>query len=119
MAVTLTAAADAVFVQVPWSAGDLKQCADRILRADDIKARAPGGEAITWHVLQAHYANGDPTFDAAMWDILERKADGVRCRQRRSPGDDGRGLRPVRGADGLAAFRQAPRWLVNPSAVLW
>ena len=75
MAVTLTAAADAVFCQVPWSAGDLKQAADRILRADDRSMeRALRGEAVTWHVLQAAKANGDPTFDAAMWNVLELKA---------------------------------------------
>jgi hypothetical protein len=73
--VTLTAAADAVFVQVPWSAGDLKQAADRILRVDDrTRQRAIDGEAITWHVLQAAKANGDATFDMAIWDVLERKA---------------------------------------------
>jgi helicase-like protein len=75
MAVTLTAAADAVFHQVPWSAGDLKQAADRILRVDDItKARAAAGEKVTWHVLQGCYEDGKPTFEAAMWSILERKA---------------------------------------------
>lgn len=73
--VTLTHAADAVFVQVPWSAGDLKQAADRILRTDDIsRQRALDGGQVTWHVLQAAHTNGDPTFDMAMWDILERKA---------------------------------------------
>jgi len=75
MAVTLTAAADAVFVQVPWSAGDLKQAADRILRVDDrTMARALNGERITWHVLQAAHADGAPTFDMAMWSVLETKA---------------------------------------------
>jgi Helicase conserved C-terminal domain len=75
MAVTLTAAADAVFHQVPWSAGDLKQAADRILRVDDItKARAEAGGKVTWHVLQGCYEDGSPTFEAAMWSILERKA---------------------------------------------
>jgi hypothetical protein len=75
MAVTLTGAADAVFVQVPWSAGDLKQAADRILRVDDrTMARAAAGERITWHVLQAAHDDGAPTFDMAMWDVLERKA---------------------------------------------
>lgn len=75
MAVTLTAAADAVFVQVPWSAGDLKQAADRILRVDDrTMARAEAGEAVTWHVLQAAHDDGTPTFDMAMWAILETKA---------------------------------------------
>ena len=91
MAVTLTAAADAVFVQVPWSAGDLKQAADRILRVDDrTMARAAAGEAITWHVIQACYDNGAPTFDAG--DVVRpgNKATGVRCRQRRSAGDDER-----------------------------
>jgi hypothetical protein len=75
MAVTLTAAADAVFVQVPWSAGDLKQAADRILRVDDrTMARAIAGESITWHVLQAAHDDGTATFDMAMWSILEGKA---------------------------------------------
>jgi hypothetical protein len=75
MAVTLTRAADAVFVQVPWSAGDLKQAADRILRSDDITMeRAANGERITWHVLQAAYEDGETTFDMAMWGILESKA---------------------------------------------
>jgi SWI/SNF-related matrix-associated actin-dependent regulator 1 of chromatin subfamily A len=75
MAVTLTAAADAVFVQVPWSAGDLKQAADRILRTDDrTYARAAAGETITWHVLQAAHDDGTSTFDMAMWSILEGKA---------------------------------------------
>ena len=73
--VTLTAAADAVFVQVPWSAGDLKQAADRILRTDAITyERARQGGTVTWHVIQAAYADGTPTFDMAMWGILERKA---------------------------------------------
>jgi hypothetical protein len=73
--VTLTAAADAVFVQVPWSAGNLAQAAGRILRVDDIsRARAERGEEVRWHVLQAAYENGDQTFDMAMWSVLERKA---------------------------------------------
>ena len=73
--VTLTAAADAVFIQTPWSAGDLKQAADRILRGDDIsRARAIAGEQVTWHVLQAAQANGDPTLDMQHWAILEQKA---------------------------------------------
>jgi SWI/SNF-related matrix-associated actin-dependent regulator 1 of chromatin subfamily A len=75
MGVTLTAACHAVFVQVPWSAGDLKQAADRILRVDAItRDRAAGGGKVTWHVLQSCYDNGDPTFDAAMWSVLENKA---------------------------------------------
>lgn len=75
MAVTLTAACHAVFVQVPWSAGDLKQAADRILRVDNItRERAAAGGKVTWHVLQACYPNGDTTFDAAMWTVLETKA---------------------------------------------
>lgn len=73
--VTLTAAADAVFVQTPWAAGDLKQAADRILRNDDLsQARAAAGEDVTWHVLQAAQSNGDPTFDMAHWQVLEHKA---------------------------------------------
>jgi len=75
MAVTLTAACHAVFVQVPWSAGDLKQAADRFLRVDNItRDRAAAGGRVTWHVIQACYDNGDPTFDAAMWGVLEAKA---------------------------------------------
>jgi Helicase conserved C-terminal domain len=73
--VTLTAAADAVFVQVPWSAGDLAQAAGRILRTDDIsRQRARDGIGVRWHVLQAAYDDGTPTFDAAMWATLENKA---------------------------------------------
>ena len=73
--VTLTAAADAVFVQVPWSAGDLAQAAGRILRVDQISQdRHARGEGVRWHVLQAAYDNGDATFDMAMWSVLERKA---------------------------------------------
>lgn len=75
MGVTLTAASDAVFVQVPWSAGDLKQAADRIYRCDDItRQRALDGEAVTWHVLQAAHGDGSPSFDMAMWAVLEKKA---------------------------------------------
>ena len=50
--------------------------ADRILRADAITHRlaADGGEGVTWHVLQAHYADGDPTFDAMIFNVLEQKA---------------------------------------------
>ena len=73
--VTLTAASQAVFVQTDWSAGSLKQCADRILRTDDISlARGRNGEDITWHVIQTHYANGDSTFDAHIWTVLKQKA---------------------------------------------
>lgn len=75
MSVTLTAAPHAIFVQCPWSAGDLKQAADRILRVDDItRERAAKGERITWHVLQTCYWDGDQTFDAALWSVLEQKA---------------------------------------------
>ena len=74
--VTLTAAADAIFVQLPWSAGLLKQAADRILRADEIsQARALAGEGVTWHVLNGCQADGTPTLDGALWDILESKAE--------------------------------------------
>lgn len=76
MAVTLTAACHAVFVQCPWSAGDLKQAADRILRVDDIsRNRAAQGGKVTWHVLQACYYDGEPTFDSAIWSVLETKAE--------------------------------------------
>jgi SWI/SNF-related matrix-associated actin-dependent regulator 1 of chromatin subfamily A len=75
MAVTLTAAPHAVFVQVPWSAGDLKQAADRILRVDNItRDRAAAGGKVQWHVLQSAYSDGDLSFDAAMWSVLENKA---------------------------------------------
>ena len=73
--VTLTAASEAVFVQTDWSAGSLKQCADRILRTDDISMqRGRDGEDITWHVIQTHYANGDSTFDGHIWTVLQVKA---------------------------------------------
>jgi hypothetical protein len=73
--VTLTRAADLIFVQVPWSAGDLAQMAGRILRADQMSMeRASRGERVTWHVLQAAKEDGKPTFDMAMWDVLESKA---------------------------------------------
>ena len=78
MAVTLTAAADAIYVQLPWSAGTLKQSADRILRADDIsRARALAGEGVRWHVLLACHEDGRPTIDAQMWQVLEDKAQVV------------------------------------------
>jgi hypothetical protein len=73
--VTLTAAADAVFVQIPWSSGLLKQAADRILRVDDkTMARAANGEHITWHVLQACKEDGAPTFDGYMFEAVQNKA---------------------------------------------
>ena len=73
--VTLTAACHAVFLQLPWSAGSLKQACDRILRCDVISAdRAARGESITWHVLQACYADGEQTFDANIWNVLLAKA---------------------------------------------
>ena len=73
--VTLTAAADAVFCQVPQSAGLLAQAAGRILRVDQIsRDRAARGEDVRYHVIQAAYENGDPTFDMAMWSVLESKA---------------------------------------------
>jgi hypothetical protein len=73
--VTLTRAADAVFVQCPWSAGDLSQAAGRILRTDQIsRDRAAAGEGVRWHVLNACHEDGTPTFDHAMWAVLERKA---------------------------------------------
>lgn len=75
MGVTLTAANHAVFVQVPWSAGDLKQCADRVYRVDDrTRQKALDGIAINWHVLQMADEQGRPSFDMAMWAVLERKA---------------------------------------------
>ena len=83
--VTLTAAADALFLQVPWSAGDLAQASRRILRCDDrTYARAANGERITWHVMQACLADGSPTFDQSMWSVLAAKAkvcDAVNARK--------------------------------------
>ena len=73
--VTLTAAADAVFVQTPWSAGDLAQAAGRILRTDQIsRDRAAAGEEIRYHVLLATHENGEPTFDHAQFAMVEDKA---------------------------------------------
>ena len=73
--VTLTAAAHACFVQLPWSAGDLAQAAGRILRADDIsRDRALAGGTVTWHVLNACKADGTPTMDGYLWQVLETKA---------------------------------------------
>ena len=72
---TLTAAADAVFLQTPWSSGLLKQAADRIVRIDDkTQARAIAGEHITWHCLQACQSDGRPTFDQYMFDVVQAKA---------------------------------------------
>ena len=54
VAVTLTAASQSIYVQLPWSAGDLKQCADRTLRADDrSRQRAAWGEGVTWQATLA------------------------------------------------------------------
>jgi len=78
MAVTLTASADAVFVQVPWSGGVLKQCADRILRVDDrTLARARNGETVTWHVLQSCYDDGSPTIDSRLWEVLQQRCHAI------------------------------------------
>jgi hypothetical protein len=75
-ALTLTAASEAVWVQLPWSAGMLAQQRDRIRRVDDIsRARAARGEACTFHVLQAAHEDGDGTIDMAMWHALAAKAE--------------------------------------------
>lgn len=75
IACTLTAAADAVWHQLPWSAGLCKQACDRILRADQIsRDRAARGEGVQWHVLNMVYPDGRPTIDSAMWSVLQRKA---------------------------------------------
>ena len=80
MSVTLTAAADAVYVQLPWSAGDLAQSAGRNLRTDDIsRARALAGESVTWHVLVARHEDGSTTIDDHMFAVLEAKAQVVDC----------------------------------------
>lgn len=73
--VTLTAAADAVFVQCPFSAGDLAQAAGRILRTDQIsRDRAAAGEGVRYHVLLATHESGEPTFDHAQFSMVENKA---------------------------------------------
>jgi SWI/SNF-related matrix-associated actin-dependent regulator 1 of chromatin subfamily A len=73
--VTLTRASKALFVQCPWSAGDLAQAAGRILRVDDIsRQRAANGGTVEWHVALAAHDNGDLSFDAVMWQVLEAKA---------------------------------------------
>ena len=75
VALTLTAAADAVWVQLPWSAGALKQGCDRILRTDDrSQARAAAGEGVTWHVLNACYPDGTPSIDQAIHTVLAQKS---------------------------------------------
>jgi len=74
-AVTLTAASDTLFVQLPWSAGAIAQAAGRTLRCDDLsKARADRGETVNYHVLQTAYADGEPSFDMDLWDVLQTKA---------------------------------------------
>lgn len=74
-ALTLTAARHAVWVQLPWSAGMLAQQRDRIRRCDAISAeRAARGESVQFHVLEVQRTNGKPTFDAAMWAVVEAKA---------------------------------------------
>ena len=109
MAVTLTAAADAVFHQVPWSAGDLKQAADRILRVDDPHdGPGQGGEQITWHVLQACLEDGTPTIDGVMFEVLETKARRLRRRERRSARDHGRRQRHARDAHRLVPAGERP-----------
>jgi hypothetical protein len=73
--VTLTAAPHAVFVQLPWSAGALKQAADRILRCDDrTRDRARAGESVTWHVLQTCKSDGTATIDERIFGVLRDKA---------------------------------------------
>ena len=80
MAVTLTAAADAVYVQLPWSSGDLAQSAGRNLRTDDIsRARHAAGESVTWHVLVARHEDGSTTIDDHMWSVLHAKAQVTDC----------------------------------------
>lgn len=74
-AVTLTAARHSVWTQTPWSAGMLAQQKDRNRRCDDVsRDRAARGESIEYHVLQAAHENGKPTFDVAMWNVVEAKA---------------------------------------------
>lgn len=75
-ALTLTAASEAVWVQLPWSAGMLAQQRDRIRRVDDIsRQRAARGEAVTFHVLQAAHEDGADTIDMKMWAVLGAKAE--------------------------------------------
>jgi hypothetical protein len=78
IACTLTAAADAVWVQLPWSAGLMKQACDRILRADQIsRDRAERGEGVEWHVLNACFPDGRPSIDQAMHTVLAQKCQVV------------------------------------------
>lgn len=75
-ALTLTAASEAVWAQLPWSAGMLAQQRDRIRRVDDIsRARAARGEDVTFHVLQAAHEDGSDTIDMKMWAVLGAKAE--------------------------------------------
>lgn len=75
VAVTLTAACHSVYAQLCWSAGDLKQTADRTLRADQIsRDRATRGEGVTWHVMLAAKSDGTMSIDDAIWHVLENKA---------------------------------------------
>lgn len=77
-ALTLTAARHAVWVQLPWSAGMLAQQRDRIRRCDVVSAeRAARGESVQFHVLEVVRSSGKPTFDSAMWSVLESKAAAV------------------------------------------
>ena len=86
--VTLTAAADAVFSQLCWSAGDFKQAMDRILRTDDrTMQRAIDGEAITWHILQACQEDGTPDHRCAPVQRAAVQGGYLRRSERRPSGD--------------------------------
>jgi superfamily II DNA or RNA helicase len=61
----LDCASQLVFVQLPWSPGDLVQASDRIYRATQ-------RNACTIHVL-----NGADTVDERMWGVLNAKAEVV------------------------------------------
>ena len=73
--VTLTAASEMVWLQLPWSAGLFAQGCGRILRCDDTsRARAARGEDVNYHVLNAAFPDGTETMDTILWRVLMAKA---------------------------------------------
>ena len=80
MAVTLTAAADAVYVQLPWSAGDLAQSPAATCAPMTSAVLVPWlVRAVTWHVLVARHEDGSKTIDDTMWSVLHDKAQVTDC----------------------------------------
>lgn len=73
--VTLTAASEMVWLQLPWSAGLFAQGCGRVLRCDDTsRARAARGEDVNYHVLNAAFEDGTDTMDTILWRVLTAKA---------------------------------------------